>query len=68
MPNSSFIVSNIICKNAIYPNSLILERGLGVFEKKKKGKALTNWRGGTYPSRRRWRRKLDSPDEAMARV
>jgi hypothetical protein len=68
MPNSSFIVSNIICKNAIYPNSLILERGLGVFEKKKKGKELTNWHDGTYPSRRRWRRKLDSPDEAMARV
>jgi hypothetical protein len=29
---------------------------------------LTNWHGGTSPSRRRRRWKLDSPDKAMARV
>jgi hypothetical protein len=57
-------------KTAIYPNSLILEREVsGFFEKKRKGGELTNWRGGTGPSRRRqWWRKLDSPDVAMARV
>jgi hypothetical protein len=58
-------------KTAIYPNSLILEREVSAFLRKRKGEELTNWRGGTYPSkrrRRRWRQKLDSPDEAMARV
>jgi hypothetical protein len=34
-PNSSFIISNVICKNAIYPNSLILEREISVFFEKK---------------------------------
>jgi hypothetical protein len=47
-------------KTTIYPNSLIQERegerererGLSVFEKKRKGEELTNWHGGTGPSRR----------------
>jgi hypothetical protein len=56
-------------KTAIYPNSLILKREVLVFfEKKRKGEELTNWCGGTGPSRRRRRQKLNSPDEAMARV
>jgi hypothetical protein len=38
------------------------------FEKKRKGEELTNWSGRTGPSRRQRRQKLDSPDEAMARV
>jgi hypothetical protein len=54
---------------AIYPNSLILEIEVSVFfKKKRKGIELTNWRGGTDSSRRRRKRKLDSPDEAMTRV
>jgi hypothetical protein len=71
MPNSSFIISNIIYKNMqIYPNSLILEREGSVFLKKRKDKELINWRGKTGPSRRRrrQRRRHDSLDEAMGRV
>jgi hypothetical protein len=52
-------------KTAIYPNSLILERGGSVFLKKRKDEELTNWHGGTGPLKRRW---LNSPDKAMARV
>jgi hypothetical protein len=56
-------------KTTIYPNSLILEIEVSVFfGKKRKGEELTNWRGGTDPLWRRWRQKLDSPYEAMARV
>jgi hypothetical protein len=54
-------------KTKIYPNSLILERGLSVFEKKRKDK-LTNWSSGTSPPQRQQRWWLDSPDEVMARV
>jgi hypothetical protein len=69
-PNSSFIISNIFYKNhnraKSYTNSLILEREVSTFfEKKKKGKELTNWRGGTGPSRRR---RLDSLDRYMAMI
>jgi hypothetical protein len=70
-PNSSFIISNIFYKHRnrpkSYTNSLILEREVSVFfeKKKHKGEELTNWRGGTGPS---WRRWLDSPDGYMARI
>jgi hypothetical protein len=67
MPNSSFIVSNIICKNPIFTNSLILERVVSAFLRKK-GEEPTNWHGGTGLSRRRRRRRLDSLDEPKARV
>jgi hypothetical protein len=40
------------------------ERGLHIFEKKGKDEELMNWSGGTGSS---WRRRLDSPDGAMAR-
>jgi hypothetical protein len=52
-------------KTAIYPNSLILERDGSTFLRKKKDEELTNWSSGTGSS---WRRRLDSPDGAMARV
>jgi hypothetical protein len=53
-------------KIAIYPNSLILERGSSAFlRKKRKDKESTNWSGGTDSSRRQ---RLVSPDGDMARV
>jgi hypothetical protein len=57
-------------KTAIYPNSHIPEREGLVFLKKRKEEELTSWHGGTGPSqcRQRWRQRLDSPDDAMARV
>jgi hypothetical protein len=56
-------------KCTIYPNSLILEREVSTFfEKKRKGEELFNWCGGTGPSWRWRRQKLDSPNDAMARV
>jgi hypothetical protein len=69
IPNSSFIVANVICKNRNIPKySHSRERGLSVFEKKRKGEELTNRRGGTDPSWRWQRRWLDSLDEAMVKV
>jgi hypothetical protein len=69
-PNSSFIISNHLQKPQYTQIVLFLrERSQRFLRKKRKGGELTNWRGGTSPSRRRqWWRKLDSPDVAMARV
>jgi hypothetical protein len=56
----------LCAKTAIYPNSLILRREVSAFlRKKRKGEELTNWSGGTSSSKRR---RLDSPDRAMARI
>jgi hypothetical protein len=55
-------------KTAIYPNSRILQREGSTFLKKRKDEEHTNWSGETAPSWRRWRQRLDSPYEAMARV
>jgi hypothetical protein len=55
-------------KSAIYPNSLIHEREVSSFLRKKEGWRTYQLVWGTYPSRRRRRWKLDSPDNAMARV
>jgi hypothetical protein len=57
-------------KTTIYSNSLILERerGISVFEKKRKDEELTNWSSGTGSSWRWWWWWLDSPDKAMVRV